>query len=232
MPGSCTEPANWQPQTQSPSNTRKHRLPQIGETIRAAAMAARAGRGSWPGPCDALASSSQSPVPAASKVIISTAPGSRDRPPPGVQPARADHELHGGRRGRVHAGCPRPRPGPGDRSAEGPDDHAGRQAIVRVLQASLKQHLVTVSYGPHILARQLAFRPPRRTRPGRAGPARIRFAPPLASSGDTVRHSSSSRHAAASCPFRVGPPSASTRAYPRSASAPSGPPDPHPAPRR
>jgi len=28
---------------------------------------------------------------------------------------------------------------------------------VRVLQASLKQHLVTVSYGPDVLARQLAF---------------------------------------------------------------------------
>jgi glucose 1-dehydrogenase len=56
---------------------------------------------------------------------------------------------------------------------------------------------------------------------GRAGPAKIRLASPPASSGDTVRHSSSSRPAAASCPFRVGPPSASTRAYPRSASAPS-----------
>ena len=31
------------------------------------------------------------------------------------------------------------------------------QAVVRVLQASLKQHLVTVSYGPDVLARQLAF---------------------------------------------------------------------------
>ena len=31
------------------------------------------------------------------------------------------------------------------------------EAAVRVLQASLKQHLVTVSYGPDILARQLAF---------------------------------------------------------------------------
>ena len=31
------------------------------------------------------------------------------------------------------------------------------KAVVRVLQASLKQHLVTVSYGPDILARQLAF---------------------------------------------------------------------------
>jgi hypothetical protein len=31
------------------------------------------------------------------------------------------------------------------------------KAVVRVLQASLKQHLVTVSYGPHVLARQLAF---------------------------------------------------------------------------
>lgn len=210
--------------------------------MAAAAMAARAGRGSWPGPCDALASSSQSPVPAASKVIISTAaragsrasaltvagsrqviatamkaasrivaraPGSRDRPPPGVQQARADHELHGGRRGRVHAGCPPPRPEPADRSAEGPDDYVGRQAVVWVLQASLKQHLVTVSYGPHILARQLAFgaatsyaarqgrtgycgRYRRKRNPscshsdricqpdpdGRAGPARIRLAPP------------------------------------------------------
>ena len=31
------------------------------------------------------------------------------------------------------------------------------KAVIRVLQASLKQHLVTVSYGPDILARQLAF---------------------------------------------------------------------------
>jgi Domain of unknown function (DUF4397) len=31
------------------------------------------------------------------------------------------------------------------------------KAVVRVLQASLKQHLVTVSYGPVVLARQLAF---------------------------------------------------------------------------
>ena len=31
------------------------------------------------------------------------------------------------------------------------------KAVVRVLQASLRQHLVTVSYGPEILARQLAF---------------------------------------------------------------------------
>jgi hypothetical protein len=31
------------------------------------------------------------------------------------------------------------------------------KAVVRVLQASLRQHLVTVSYGPDILARQLAF---------------------------------------------------------------------------
>jgi hypothetical protein len=31
------------------------------------------------------------------------------------------------------------------------------KAVVRVLQASLKQHQVTVSYGPDILARQLAF---------------------------------------------------------------------------
>ena len=34
MPGSCPEPPNRQPQTQSPSNARKHRLPQIGEAIR------------------------------------------------------------------------------------------------------------------------------------------------------------------------------------------------------
>ena len=31
------------------------------------------------------------------------------------------------------------------------------EAVVRVLQASLKQHLVTVSYGPDVLARQLVF---------------------------------------------------------------------------
>ena len=31
------------------------------------------------------------------------------------------------------------------------------QAVIRVLQASLKQHQVTVSYGPDVLARQLAF---------------------------------------------------------------------------
>ena len=31
------------------------------------------------------------------------------------------------------------------------------KAVVRVLQASLKQHLVTVSYGPDVLARRLAF---------------------------------------------------------------------------
>jgi hypothetical protein len=31
------------------------------------------------------------------------------------------------------------------------------KAVVRVLQASLKQHRVTVSYGPDVLARQLAF---------------------------------------------------------------------------
>ena len=30
------------------------------------------------------------------------------------------------------------------------------KAVVRVLQASLKQQLVTVSYGPNLLARQLA----------------------------------------------------------------------------
>jgi hypothetical protein len=31
------------------------------------------------------------------------------------------------------------------------------KALVRVVQASLKEHLVTVSYGPEVLARQLAF---------------------------------------------------------------------------
>ena len=31
------------------------------------------------------------------------------------------------------------------------------KALVRVIQASLKEHLVTVSYGPDVLARQLAF---------------------------------------------------------------------------
>jgi len=31
------------------------------------------------------------------------------------------------------------------------------KAVVRVLQASLKEHLVTVSYGPDVPARQLAF---------------------------------------------------------------------------
>ncbi len=31
------------------------------------------------------------------------------------------------------------------------------KAVVRVLQASLKQHLVTVSYGPDVLARRLVF---------------------------------------------------------------------------
>jgi len=31
------------------------------------------------------------------------------------------------------------------------------KALVRVMQASLKQHLVTASYGPHVLVRQLAF---------------------------------------------------------------------------
>jgi hypothetical protein len=31
------------------------------------------------------------------------------------------------------------------------------KAVVRVLQASLRQHQVTVSYGPDVLARQLAF---------------------------------------------------------------------------
>jgi len=31
------------------------------------------------------------------------------------------------------------------------------EAVVRVLQASLRQHQVTVSYGPDVLARQLAF---------------------------------------------------------------------------
>jgi len=31
------------------------------------------------------------------------------------------------------------------------------KALVRVVQASLKEHLVTVSYGPNVLARQLAF---------------------------------------------------------------------------
>jgi hypothetical protein len=31
------------------------------------------------------------------------------------------------------------------------------KALVRVVQASLKEHLVTVSYGPDVLARQLAF---------------------------------------------------------------------------
>jgi hypothetical protein len=31
------------------------------------------------------------------------------------------------------------------------------KAVVRILQASLKQHQVTVSYGPDVLARQLAF---------------------------------------------------------------------------
>ena len=31
------------------------------------------------------------------------------------------------------------------------------KALIRVVQASLKEHLVTVSYGPDVLARQLAF---------------------------------------------------------------------------
>ena len=45
----------------------------------------------------------------------------------GHQQARSDHELHGDRGGRLYPGCPRPRPRPADRSAEGPDDRAGGQ---------------------------------------------------------------------------------------------------------
>ena len=60
--------------------------------------------------------------------------------------------------------------------------------------------------------------------PGPAGPGQPGHPLGIASGqhrGHESGTASSSRPAAASCPFRVGPPSASTRAYPRSASAPS-----------
>jgi len=52
-----------------------------------------------------------------------------------------------------------PGPDPGLRTDVLKDQMAtpAGKAVVRVLQASLKQHLVTVSYGPDVLARQLVF---------------------------------------------------------------------------
>jgi hypothetical protein len=57
------------------------------------------------------------------------------------------------------------------------------KAVVRVLQASLKQHLVTVSYGPDVLARQLAF--------GTATPYAA-----VSPGAQTVRFSAPGQHAA------------------------------------
>ena len=49
------------------------------------------------------------------------------------------------------------------------------KAVVRVLQASLKQHLVTVSYGPDVLARQLGFGAATSYTAVPAGPQVVRF---------------------------------------------------------
>ncbi len=59
------------------------------------------------------------------------------------------------------------------------------QALVRVMQASLKEHLVSVSYGPDVLARQLAF-----------GLATTYVA--VSPGAQTVRFSAPGEHAAAS----------------------------------
>jgi hypothetical protein len=52
------------------------------------------------------------------------------------------------------------------------------KAVVRVLQASLKQHLVTVSYGPDVLARQLAFGAATSYTAVSAGAQTVRFTAP------------------------------------------------------
>ena len=49
------------------------------------------------------------------------------------------------------------------------------KAVVRVLQASLKQHLVTVSYGPDVLARRLVFGSATSYTAVPAGPQIVRF---------------------------------------------------------
>jgi hypothetical protein len=52
------------------------------------------------------------------------------------------------------------------------------KAVVRVLQASLKQHRVTVSYGPAVLARQLSFGAATSYQPVSPGVQTVRFAAP------------------------------------------------------
>ena len=52
------------------------------------------------------------------------------------------------------------------------------KAVVRVLQASLKQHRVTVSYGPDVLARQLAFGAATSYKAVSPGVQTVRFAAP------------------------------------------------------
>src|ERR1700748_137164 len=52
------------------------------------------------------------------------------------------------------------------------------KAVVRVLQASLKQHQVTVSYGPDVLARQLSFGAATSYKAVSPGVQTVRFAAP------------------------------------------------------
>jgi uncharacterized protein DUF4397 len=52
------------------------------------------------------------------------------------------------------------------------------KAVVRVLQASLKQHRVTVSYGPDVLARQLSFGAATSYKAVSPGVQTVRFAAP------------------------------------------------------
>ena len=75
----------------------------------------------------------------------------------GVEPSGLDHELRGDRRNALHGGGSRPRPGPAGGGAEDQIATPTGKALVRVVQASLREHLVTVDYGPDVLARQLAF---------------------------------------------------------------------------
>ena len=52
------------------------------------------------------------------------------------------------------------------------------KAVIRVLQASLKQHLVTVSYGPDVLARRLVFGSATSYTAVPAGPQIVQFTTP------------------------------------------------------